>query len=458
VIIRNGRVVTEDAVIRADILIRGETIAAVGCDIPLPPDCTVIDAAGMFVFPGGIDVHTHMNLDTGVAVASDDFYTGTVAAACGGTTTIVDHIGFGPAGCRLDHQIERYHGMADGMAVIDYGFHGVIQHVDDGVLADMGRLANEGITSYKVYLTYGFKIDDGGLFRVLEKANETGVLIAVHPENDGVITHFRACFKAQGKLAPKYHALSRPAECEAEAVNRAILLARMAGDAPLYIVHTSSAIALSCIMAARERGQRRIFAETCPQYLLLDENRYDLGEDSLKYIMCPPLRTGADNEVLWNALPQHLDTVATDHCPFMFATQKMPAKDDFTRCPSGVPGVEERMALLFSEGVQKNRITLRRFTDLTSTNPAKLFGMYPRKGVIRPGSDADLVIIDPDKQVTIRQKNLHSRVDYSVYEGLETQGWPVYTINRGEVIVKKGEFIGKKGRGVFIQRKRGVYG
>jgi dihydropyrimidinase len=320
----------------------------------------------------------------------------------------------------------------------------------------MAVLADEGITSFKAYLTYGFKLDDAALYRVLEKAKEIDAIIAVHPENDGVIAYLRSKFKAEGKLSPPYHARSRPPEAEAEAINRAILLARMAGDAPLYLVHVTSALALSYITAARKRGQRRIYAETCPQYLALDKSRYEGGDDALKFIMCPPLRTPKDNEALWRALAQDIDTVATDHCPFMFAGQKMPFRDDFTRCPSGAPGVEERLAILFSLGVRTGRITLQRFVELCCTNPAKIFGLYPKKGAIRPGSDADLVVFDPNKKVTLRQKDLHSRVDYSAYEGLEVQGYPVCTISRGEVIVRNNEFIGKMGRGAFILRKQGM--
>jgi dihydropyrimidinase len=457
-LIKNALALTESQEEILDVLTEGETIKTLGKNLVPPNDCEIIDAAGKILIPGGVDVHTHMNLDSGAAVVCDDFYTGGAAAAWGGTTTIVDHPAFGPAGCALDHQIKKYHGLAGGKALIDYSFHGVIQHVDDEVLRMMEVLAGEGITSYKVYTTYGFKIGDRDLYRVLERAKELGLLITVHPENDGVVNLLRERFVREGKTAPRYHPLSRPAECEAEAINRMILLAKMAGDAPLYIVHLSNALGLEYITAARKRGQRNIYAETCPQYLLLDDSRYRLpGIEGLKYLMCPPLRTPADQEALWRGLAADIDTAATDHCPFLFESQKILGKDDFTRCPSGAPGVEERIPLLFSEGVGKKRISLRRFVELCCTNPAKIFGLYPRKGRIAEGADADLVIIDPEKKVTLGKNTIHGHADYTAYEGFEITGCPVCTISRGEVILRDGVFSGRPGRGKFIPRERSLF-
>ncbi|GHV90636.1 dihydropyrimidinase [Spirochaetia bacterium] len=453
-LIKNALVVSETGEAVQDVLSEGERIKLIGKELrPADSECEVIDAEGKILIPGGVDVHTHMNLDVGSAVASDDFYTGTVAAAWGGTTTIVDHPGFGPANCAIDHQIKKYHGLAEGKAVIDYSFHGVIQHVDDSILDGMSALIDQGISSFKIYLTYGFKIPDGDVYRVLERAKALGAMITVHPENDGVIQQLRDRFVKEGRLSPHYHPLSRPAECEAEAVNRMILFAHMAGDAPLYIVHLSNALGLSFIKSARDRGQKNLYAETCPQYLFLDDSLYDgPGNEGLKYIMCPPLRKKADQEMLWKGLAADINTVATDHCPFFFETQKILGKDDFTKCPSGAPGVEERIPLLFSEGVMKKRITLRRFTDLCSANPAKLFGMYPQKGVIKEGSDADMVIIHPKKKRVLQKSNLHANVDYSAYEGMEVTGLPEYVISRGEVILRDRQFSATAGRGKFIKR------
>ncbi|MDR0601215.1 MAG: dihydropyrimidinase [Treponema sp.] len=454
-LVKNGLVVAEENESVCDIWCSGEKIMRVGKGLAgeVPPDCETIDASGMTVIPGGVDVHTHLNLDVGFTVASDDFYTGTVAAAFGGTTCVVDHPAFGPAGCSLDHQINKYRDLAEGRAVIDYGLHGVLQHVDDDVLSMMEKLAAQGITSCKAYMTYAFKLSDADLLRVLEKAKELSVMIAVHAENDGVISLLRERFVREGKTSPSYHPLSRPAECEAEAVNRAILLAGMAGDAPLYIVHLSSALGLEYVRSARTRGQRNLWAETCPQYLFLDDSRYGLpGAEGLKYLMCPPLRKKTDCESLWKGLEEDIDAVATDHCPFFFSTQKTAGKDGFAGCPSGVPGIEERIPLLFSEGVAKKRLSLRRFTELCATTPAKLFGLYPQKGVIREGGDADIVIIDPAKKTVLSRAVLHENTDYTAYEGFEVSGWPVCTVSRGEVIVRNGTFLGKAGRGRFIRR------
>ncbi|MDR3303371.1 MAG: dihydropyrimidinase [Treponema sp.] len=453
-LIKGGLVVSETDEAVRDILVREGTIVSIAPTIVAQGDCETVDARGKFVLPGGVDAHTHLTLDVGFATVSDDFYTGTVAAAFGGTTTIIDHPGFGPAGCALEHQIRKYHALAQGKAVVDYGFHGVIQHVDETVLADMAALTDEGITSYKVYLTYDYKIADGDVFRVLERARTLGCVITVHPENDGVIQHLRERFKREGSLTPHYHPRSRPAECEAEAINRMILFAHLAGDAPLYIVHLSNALGLSFINAAKARGQGNLYTETCPQYLFLDDSRYELPDnEGLKFIMCPPLRTRADRDRLMAALVSEIDTVATDHCPFLFKTQKMLGKDDFMKCPSGAPGIEERLPLLFSEGVMKKQITLRRFVDLCAANPARLFGIYPQKGVIKEGSDADIVIIDPTKQQTLSSATLHANVDYSAYEGMVVQGVFERVISRGETLVKDGAFLGTPGRGRFLKRK-----
>jgi dihydropyrimidinase len=397
-------------------------------------------------------VHTHFCLDAGIAVAQDDFYTGTVAAACGGTTTIVDHPGFGPAGCSLDHQIRLYHTLAHGKAVIDYSFHGVIQHVDADVLRMMQTLADDGVTSYKVYMTYAYKLPDEDIYAVMKRAKELGVMIAVHPENDGLVNTRRRALSNNGCIAPKYHALSRPEPCEAEAINRAIQISAVAGDAPLYIVHLSNHLGMQYINLAKQNGIKNLFAETCPQYLLLDDACYE-REDGLKYILSPPLRAKANSALLWKDIQSgYIETIATDHCPFDFTLKKKLGARDFTECPNGMPGVELRVPLMFSEGVMKERISPVEFSRLCATNPAKLFGMYPQKGVIKPGSDADIVILDSQKGYTSSHEELHENVDYTPYEGMELLCRVDSVISRGDVIVKDNNYIGQKARGQFIKR------
>lgn len=301
-IIQNGTIVSDTAAFRADLLLEDGVVKAVGAGLSAP-DAQVIDASGKYVLPGAVDVHTHMDLQAGAHRAVDDFYTGTVAAACGGTTTIVDHMAFGPKGCSLWHQVEEYHRLADGKAVIDYGFHGVLQHVDERVLREMGELADrEGITSFKAYLTYDDRLDDGALFQVLRQAKEDGIVIPAHCENDGVVNYLRGWYKAQGLTQPIYHARSRPARCEAEAVSRLLHLAAMAGEAPVYVVHLSSAAGLAEVRKARAQRQKGVGVETCTQYLTLTEASYADPQEGLKAVMSPPLRTQADCDALWQGL------------------------------------------------------------------------------------------------------------------------------------------------------------
>lgn len=452
-LIKNGTIVTASDTYNGDIYIEDEIIKEIGTNIDRASD-EIIDAKGKYVIPGGVDVHTHLNLDVGIAVANDDFYTGTVAAACGGTTTIIDHMGFGPKGCDLKHQVNVYHGYADGNAVIDYSFHGVIQHINDDILEEMESIVKEeGIPSFKVYLTYDYMLEDENVLKVLKRLKELGGITTVHCENHGSIKVLREYFVNNGFKTPKYHPLSRPAEAEGEAVNRMINLASIADNAPLYIVHLSSKIGLSYIKMDNER-EKNIYAETCPQYLVLDDSKYEEdNNEGLKYIMSPPLRKKEDIEALWKGINDgYIKTIATDHCPFSFKTDKQLGKDDFTKCPNGAPGIEERMPLIFSEGVMKNRISINKFVEVCSTNPAKIFGVYPKKGVIQVGSDGDIVIIDPTIEKTLKVKELHSNVDYSAYEGIKLKGYPIMTISRGKIIVKNNIFIGEKGYGNFLKR------
>lgn len=452
-LICNGKIVNDKSSFFGNLRIENGVITEIGDLSPMAGE-EVIDASGKLVMPGGVDVHTHMDMDVGIARVSDNFYTGTAAAACGGTTTIVDHMGFGPKGCSIRHQLDVYHRLAKGKAVIDYSFHGVMDHVDDDILREIGELVEEGITSHKFYLTYAGKISDGEAFRLMERARELGILLTVHPENDGVVNYLSGKFRSEGKIEPIYHAESRPLECEAEAINRMILLARMAGDAPLYIVHLTCGLGLDYIKQARRYGQRRLYAETCPQYLLLDKSCYEKPDsEGLKYVMSPPLRESENNEMLWRGVEDGvIDTIATDHCPFFFSGEKQLGRNDFTKTPGGAPGVEVRIALIFSEGVSKGRISAEDFVRIVSAGPARLTGLYPRKGLLAPGSDGDVVIIDPEKRVRLTHSLLHENVDYTPYEGIELIGWPVVTISQGMIVAREGVFMGVKGAGRFLKR------
>ncbi|ELR64917.1 Putative hydrolase YgeZ [Photobacterium marinum] len=454
ILIRQGLVVDHQQAQQADILIKDGKIADVAPVISaFPADTQVIDASGLYVMPGGIDVHTHFNIDVGIARSSDDFYTGTRAAACGGTTSVVDHMGFGPKGCNLHHQLAVYKKYAKENAVIDYSFHGVIQHINEEILSEMASMVEEeGISSFKLYLTYGYKLDDESVLRALIQLKKVNALTTVHPENDAAIAMRREMLLEQGKTAPKYHAESRPLECEAEAIARMINLAKLAGDAPLYIVHLSNGLGLDYVRLAR-RNNQPVWAETCPQYLLLDDSCYE-RDDALKFILSPPLRPQEERDKLWQGLIDgSIDTVATDHCSFTYYDQKQRGKDNFSACPNGMPGVENRMPMLFSEGVMSKRISPSRFVELTSYLPAKLFGLYPQKGCLAKGADADLVLFDPEQQVTTTHDLLHDNTDYTPYEGMNCHGWPIMTLSRGRVVACNGEFTGRAGNGRFIRRK-----
>lgn len=451
-IIKHSRIVSPSETYEADILIDGEKIACIGKELE-DADARIIDAGGKYVIPGGVDVHTHMDLQAGSSRAVDDFYDGTVAAACGGTTSIVDHMAFGPKGCNLHHQLNEYHRLADGRAVIDYGFHGTVQHLNKDILAELEDMVKDGVSSVKVYLTYDFRLNDGEVLQVLKRMKELGGVTAFHCENHEILEYYRKKYVAEGKTSPIYHAKSRPNLAEAEAVARVLNLARLAGDAPVYVVHLSSKEGLEAIRDARRKGQKNIYVETCPQYLTLTEEKY-LDEDGLKYVMSPPLRTEEDCRRLWEGLEAgDIQVVGTDHCPFNYGKEKQLGKDDFTKCPNGAPGVEERIPLLFSEGVMKNRISMNRFVETMCTNPAKIYGLYPQKGIIQPGSDGDLVIIDPGAEYVITHDRMHSAVDYTSYEGIRIQGKVSLVMQRGRIVAEDGQFKGERGAGRFIMRK-----
>ncbi|MFC1863578.1 dihydropyrimidinase [Thermodesulfobacteriota bacterium] len=452
-IIKNGTIVNADSILEGDVLIQHGIIAHIGKDLQ-SPGTEVIDATDRYVMPGGVDVHTHLNMDIGIAVSQDDFFTGTKAASFGGTTCIVDYPGFGPEGCNLNSQILLYHGYARDNAVIDYAFHGIFQHVNHAVLDEIKTIVSEGIPSFKGYLTYDYGLKDLDVLSLLDAVSISGGLFAVHAENDDIIRFMRDRFLRENKTSPRYHAMSRPERCEAEAVNRMIQLAATAGNAPLYIVHLSTAMGLDSIKTARAEGQH-VFAETCPQYLFLNEERYDEPEyNGLKYIMSPPLRTKKNSSALWEGIIEgHIDVIATDHCPFDFSKKLQMGKDNFTKCPGGIPGIELRIPLMFSEGVMKERIPLNRFVEITATAPARIMGLHPRKGEILEGADADIIIINPNHHCVVTHEMLHENVDFTPYEGMKLQGWPELTMVRGRTIVKDGIFYGEKGYGEFIKRK-----
>lgn len=455
-IIKNGKIADESGVFEADILIEGEKVVSIGKDISCE-GAEIIDAAGKYVLPGAVDVHTHMDLDVGFARAIDDFYDGTVAAVCGGTTTIVDHMAFGPKGCSLWHQVNEYHRLADGNAVVDYGFHGVVQHFRDDTFDEMKAIRDqEGITSFKAYMTYDDRLEDDVMFKLLRAAKELDIVIPVHCENHWVIGQLRKEYTETGCNAPKYHPLSRPARCEAEAVNRMIHLAGMAGDAPLYIVHLSSAEGLHEVQKAHMERRPHLGVETCTQYLLLTDDMYNDPEEGLKAIMSPPLRKDADREELWQALKDgEIDTVATDHCPFHYKAgkaEKQYGKDDFTKCPNGAPGVQERLMLMFSEGFMKGRLTLPEVVKYCCANPCRMFGMYPEKGSLEPGTDADIVMIDPAGITEINKEFIKGASDYSCYEGMILKGSIERVFLRGREVVSGGEFKGTRGDGKYLKR------
>ncbi len=448
-IIKNANLNGENIV---DIKIDGEIITEIGKDLDTD-SCEVYDANNRLVIPGGIDVHTHFTLDLGQYVAVDDFYTGSVAAAFGGTTSNVDHISFGERGTTVTDMVNQYHEKANGNSIIDYSFHGAIQETPPAILDEFQALFDSGIVSTKIYTTYGGKIDDVSILKVLKKAKETGTVVCVHCENDGMIFELRDEAMKAGHTDPIYHAYTRPDITEAEAINRLAYLSELAGAPELYIVHTSTKAGLDEIKLARKRGLKNIHCETCTQYLILDENKLIDGgnAEGIKYICAPPLRKAIDQEALWQGIIDgDVEVVATDHCPFYYETEKLPHKDNFFTCPGGIPGVEERIELTLTHGLKRG-ISLEKLIEVMCTNPAKIFGMYPKKGIIAPGSDADIVIID-HKSYTITQANRHSAVDYTTYEGFTSDYKVATVLSRGNFLIKDNELVADKGCGEFIKR------
>jgi dihydropyrimidinase len=451
-IIRNGRIVTAVDDYRADILVEGERVTTIGARLDMEAD-RVIDAAGKLVIPGGIDPHTHMELPFGGTESSDDFRTGTIAAAHGGTTTIID-FAVQYKGQALREGLDRWHQKAEGKAAIDYGFHLIVTDLEDERVPELYDVMDEGITSFKLFMAYPgvFLSDDATIFRAMSAAGSRGGLVCMHAENGVVINEIIKRALAEGRTAPKYHALTRPTIAEAEGVHRAIRLAEMA-ESPVYIVHLSCADALEQVREARDRGLAA-FAETCPQYLFLSIENYDEPDfGGAKYVMTPPLRERWNQAELWKGLrTDDLQVISTDHCPFCMKEQKELGRGDFSKIPNGAPGVEHRMSLIYHGGVVENRISLNRFVELTSTAAAKMFGLFPRKGTIAVGSDADIVIFDPEAEQIISAATHHMNVDYSAYEGWRLKGAVETVLSRGRVVVEGGEFRGRAGDGQFLKR------
>lgn len=452
-LIKNGAVVTAEKTFTADILVEGETIREVRAGIA-PASHTVVDAKGMYLLPGGIDVHTHLDMPFGGTTSSDDFETGTRAAAVGGTTTLVD-FAIQARGTKMRAALDIWWKKAEGKACIDYGFHMIVTDLADAGLEDMDDLVREGVASFKLFMAYPnvLMVDDATIFRALRQTAKNGALICMHAENGSAIDVIVRQALAEGKTAPIYHALTRPTRAEAEAVHRSIALAEMAG-APVYIVHLSSEDALNQVREARDRGLPA-FAETCPQYLLLsiEDNMPNKSFEDAKYVFTPPLREKKNQPKLWDGLKHdHLQVVSTDHCPFCFADQKQLGIHDFTKIPNGGPGVENRLQLIHHYGVNSGKLTLNRFVELVATSPARIFGMYPKKGVLAAGSDADIVVWDPNAEHTISAKTHNMRVDYSMFEGFRVRGNARQVFSRGELIVENGKFLGKPGRGRYLRR------
>ncbi|MGO8883790.1 MAG: dihydropyrimidinase [Streptosporangiaceae bacterium] len=459
ILISGGTVVSASGAAPLEVLTDGQQIAAVAAPGSAAASSwaagadRVISAAGRYVLPGGIDAHTHMEMPFGGTFSADTFETGTRAAAWGGTTTIID-FAVQPKGTSLLSALDTWHRKADGQCAIDYGFHMIVSDVNDATLKEMEACIGAGVNSFKMFMAYPgvFYATDGEILRAMQQAAHTGALVMMHAENGIAIDQLVAQAVAAGRTDPVQHGLTRPPELEAEATSRAIALAKVTG-APLYIVHLSAAHALDAVTAARDTGQN-VFAETCPQYLYLSiDDLARPGFEGAKYVASPPLRPREHQGSLWRGLRTNdLSVVSTDHCPFCFAEQKELGRGDFSKIPNGIPGVEHRMDLLH-QGVASGELSLARFVEVASTTPARMFGLYPRKGVIQPGSDADIVIYDPAARQVLSVAAHHMNVDYSAYEGMEITGRVETVLSRGRVVIDGGEYHGAAGHGRFLSRE-----
>ena len=451
-ILKGGILVSPEGSRRADIELESGKICRLGENLR-SDDAKVLDVNGKLIFPGFIDTHTHFKLDAGDFFTADDFYTGTRAAIAGGTTAVLD-FATQNRGETLEEALGNWHIKADGQCSCDYGFHMSISQWNPAVKDELKAMTREGVTSYKLYMAYdNLRVDDGEIMDILKAVNEEGGIIGVHCENGTLVSYLSSKLKEEGNLWPSAHPLSRPDEVEAEAINRLLTIARIAGT-PVNIVHLSSKKGYKIAKEARRQGQR-VYIETCPQYLLLDDSKYSLPQfESAKYVLSPPLRKKEDIECLWSALAEgDIDTIGTDHCSFNMKPQKERGINDFTRIPNGIPGVEHRPALLYTYGVAKKRITKEQLCAVLSTNAAKLFGMYPRKGALQVGSDGDVVVWDPEYRGHISAKGQLQNVDYTPYEGMEIQGRAQYVFLRGQLIVEDGNVISEK-KGIYIHRGR----
>jgi dihydropyrimidinase len=455
VLIKGGRIITAADDYVADIYIEDETVTLIGESLDQPADKT-IDASGKYLLPGMVDPHTHLDMPFGGTTTIDDVESGQTAAAFGGTTTHVDFI-IQPPGSTFAEAIAEWRAKAVGKQVIDMGYHMAVTDLKEGgTLEDLAALPDEGITSYKLFMAYkgALMVDDETLFKTMEVAAETRALVMVHAENGDAIDVLVKQALAAGHTEPHYHALTRPPETEGEATNRAIQLARVAG-ASLYVVHVSCQEAVEPIALAREKGWD-VWGETCTQYFFVDYTFLERPNfEGAKYVYTPPPRDKANQEILWNAVRTDiLSAISTDHCAFLWDGQKTLGKDDFSKIPNGGPGLENRLQMIHQFGVREGRITLNRMVELLATSPAKLFGLYPRKGTIAVGSDADIVVFDPEKQVTITAANQRSKTDYNLYEGTEVTGSPETVLLRGHVLVENDELVAQPGIGQFVARAK----
>lgn len=458
-VLKGAYIVTGKEIIKGDLKINGEKIESIGISLEKKGD-KVIDLSGSYILPGGIDAHTHFDLELPNIKTSDDFLSGTKAALAGGTTTIIDFVNC-HRGEKLGEALDVYNKKAEGKSYVDYGFHMTLCNFNKDIEKEMEIMLSKGITSFKMYMAYKdtLQVDEEEIEKALRKAKELGAIISFHCEaGDEVLKNINKLLK-DNKKDVKYHAISRKAEVELDAVNALIKIATKI-DYPIYIVHLSSKLALEAVREARKKGVK-IFVETCPHYLLLDDSYYEKNKEALegaKYVMSPPLRGRDDNKALWDGLKRgDIDTISTDHCSFNFKDKKRGAEIDFSKIPNGIPSVEHRMELMFTYGVEDKKISLIEMVNLTSTNPAKIFGLYPKKGEIMVGSDADLVEIEPNHKDFIRHGDSIQKVDYTPYEGFKSSGRIKRVFLRGKELVKDGEFIVKEPTGQYISRKKCGY-